>query len=205
MRDLFNSTAAEIYEMGDDTTALHLKLGMWHADLKSKGEESLLERLTIKNVLVPRQSLIFEIDPTNSRPLNEVRNDIWALAGAYRRLQAKGNREHESMTIDEILDLAEKFHQLEWKSADWSWTPWGCSCADCYKYLGCGHNTLMAMLFDPKLTVPKEKETAEPSMRKGRIMARGTAGQKRKRLLAAMRAEKKVGVKKGKRDRKSVV
>ena len=71
VRDIFHSTT-EIYEMGEETTALHIKIGMWHADLESKGETPLLERLAIKNVLVPRQSLLFQVDPTNTRPLNEL-------------------------------------------------------------------------------------------------------------------------------------
>ena len=102
------------------------------------------------------------------------------------------------MTIEEILDLAEMFHAVEWKGEEWSVVPFGCSCVGCYKFLTCCHGTLLEMMLNGTLTIPKEIETTEPSLRKGRIMVRGTAGQKRKRLLAAMKSEKKVGVKKGK-------
>ena len=40
------------------------------------------------------------------------------------------------------------------------------------------------------------REIAEPSLRKGRVMVRGTAGQKRKILLASIAADKKKDVKK---------
>jgi hypothetical protein len=195
---LFNATTAEIYDMGDDTSALHIKIGLWHADLKAKDEHSLLESRTLKSILMPRQSLLFKIDPTNTRPLDEVRKEIWEHASAYKRLRMTGNREHESMTIEEILDLAEMFHAVEWKGEEWSVVPFGCSCVGCYKFLTCCHGTLLEMMLNGTLTIPKEIETTEPSLRKGRIMVRGTAGQKRKRLLAAMKSEKKVGVKKGK-------
>ena len=48
---LFNATTAEIYDMGDDTSALHIKIGLWHADLKAKDEHSLLVSRTLKNIL----------------------------------------------------------------------------------------------------------------------------------------------------------
>jgi hypothetical protein len=192
---LFNATTAEIFEMGDDTTALHIKIGLWHADLKAKDEHALLETRMLKNVIVPRQSLLFKIDPTNSRPLNDVRREIWEHVGAYKRLQMKGNREHETMTVEQILDLAEMYHDISWKGVGWSAVPFGCCCVGCYKYLACCHGTLLEMMLNATLTIPKVKEPSEPSLRKGRIMVRGTAGQKRKRLLAAMKSEKKVGIK----------
>ena len=96
------------------------------------------------------------------------------------------------MHLDDILDLAERFHVMEYKQEGWSVVNWGCSCVDCYKHVHCCHNILFGMILDARLKVPEGLEIAEPSMRKGRnAMTRGTAGQKRKRLLAAIAAEKR--------------
>ena len=55
---------------------------------------------------------------------------------------------------------------------------------------------LFGMVLNARLRVPEGLEIAEPSLRKGRAMSRGTAGQRRKRLLAAIAAEKKSAGKK---------
>ncbi len=52
------------------------------------------------------------------------------------------------------------------------------------------------MVLDDTIKVLKSREIAEPSLRKGRVMGRGTAGQKRKLLLLSIAAEKKKRVKK---------
>ena len=52
------------------------------------------------------------------------------------------------------------------------------------------------MILDSSIKVPKAREVAEPSLRKGRVMGRGCAGQKRKLILHAIAAEKKKHVKK---------
>ncbi len=50
------------------------------------------------------------------------------------------------------------------------------------------------MVFDKKMTVPAAmRELAQPSVLKGRIMASGLAGEKRKRALAAIAAERTAG------------
>ena len=95
------------------------------------------------------------------------------------------------MRLDDILDLAEKFHVLEYKQEGWSVVDWGCSCTGCYKHVHCCHMVLFGMMLNARLKVPEGLETAEPSLRKGRAMSRGTAGQKRKHLLAAIAAEKR--------------
>ena len=101
------------------------------------------------------------------------------------------------MHLDDILDLAEKVHVMEYKQVGWSVVDWGCSCADCYKYVHCCHSVLFGMILDARLKVPEGLEIAEPSLRKGRnAMTRGTAGQKRKRMLAAIAAEKRTASRK---------
>ena len=52
------------------------------------------------------------------------------------------------------------------------------------------------MVLDPKVKVPAVMEIAEPAVRKGRVLGRGTAGQRRKRLLAMIAADKKKNIKK---------
>ena len=100
------------------------------------------------------------------------------------------------MHLDDILDLAERFHVLEYKQEGWSVVDWGCSCAGCYKHVHCCHMVLFGMMLNARLKVPKGLEIAELSLRKGHAMSRGTAGQKQKRLLAAIAAEKKSAGKK---------
>ena len=106
------------------------------------------------------------------------------------------DRQHEKMSLEEILTLSEKFHHLEWKGIAWSVSGWACSCPTCSKECVCTNNVLLEMVFDRDMTVPEKRETALPSVRKGRIMARGLAGDKRKRVMAAIAAEKSAGVKK---------
>ena len=94
------------------------------------------------------------------------------------------------------MTLSEKFHHLEWKGIAWSVSGWACSCPTCSKECVCTNNVLLEMVFNRDMTVPEERETALPSVRKGRMMARGLAGDKRKRVMAAIAAEKSAGVKK---------
>ena len=52
---------------------------MWHADMKEKGEHCILDGgiqlATLKKarIIVPRQSYLFELDPTNTKAIDELR------------------------------------------------------------------------------------------------------------------------------------
>ncbi len=51
------------------------------------------------------------------------------------------------------------------------------------------------MVFNRTMTVPAKRELAQPSVRKASIMARGLAGEKRKRAFAAIAVERTAGFK----------
>ncbi len=77
MTELFHETTREIHLMGSLNDPVHLKLGMWFSNMASKGDHSVLqdvgERVELKKVLVPRSSLLFNLDPVNSLSLDEMR------------------------------------------------------------------------------------------------------------------------------------
>ena len=161
-------------------------------------DEAEFQMLCRSKLLVPRQSLLFKLDPVNTLSVGEVRRFLAADANAYANLILAANKDHESSSIGDILDLAEKFHIIP-KVEGWSVDDLGCSCVGCYKLVHCCHARLVGMVLDANVKVPKAREIAEPAVRKGRVMGRGTAGQirqKRKRLLAAIAADKKKNVKK---------
>ena len=195
---VFLEITQEIYSLGESLTPLHLKIEMWHAAMVRQHEHCVLEddaelaALQKSSVLVPRQSYLFELDPTDSKTIQDMRILVMEEALEYTRLLSEKNKDHKGMTLDDILDLAEKSHFLEDKGEGWSVVDWGCSCPGCYKHVHCCHMVLFGMMLNASLKVPEGLEIAEPSLRKGRAMSSGTAGQirqKRKRLLAAIAAD----------------
>ena len=62
-------------------------------------------------------------------------------------LLSESNKDHKGMHLDDILDLAERFHVMEYKEEGWSVVDWGCSCVDCYKHVHCCHNILFGIDF----------------------------------------------------------
>ena len=199
---LVQAVADEIYERGAETTPLHIKIARWHLAMFQQREHCTLldaeEKLNLMNaqLIMPRQEFLFELDPTGSRTLADMRTLVAEEGRKYLRLIHKGNKDHEGMTLAEILALADKFHVITPKPEGWGVVNLGCSCSKCYKHLHCCHSVLFGMILDPLLKVPTSREVVEPSLRKGRSMTRGTAGVKRKRLLAAMAAEKRTAFKK---------
>ena len=83
-------------------------------------DDDELEGLRKSRVLVPRQSYLFEVDPTNSNTVEDMRVLVMEEALKYARLLSEKNKDHKGMTLDGILDLAEKFHVLEYKQEGWS-------------------------------------------------------------------------------------
>ncbi len=115
-------------------------------------------------------------------------------AQAYTNIIHSVNKDYESSSLGDILDLAEKFHVLVPKEEGWSVDDRGCSCPTCYKHVHRCHTHLLGMVQDARVKAPKEREIAEPSVRKGLVMGRSKAGQKRKLLLAAITADRKKNV-----------
>ncbi len=103
---------------------------------------------------------------------------------------------HNDAHITDTLDLTEIFHFVLWKQMEWCVDHFGFSCTTCYKHVHCFHGRLLGMVLDDKIKVLNSHEIAEPSLRTGRVMVRGTAGQKRKLILQSIAADKKKHVKK---------
>jgi hypothetical protein len=60
----------------------------------------------------------------------------------------------------------------------------------------CFHQQCFKIFFYQNMTVPANRELAQPSVQKGRIMARELAGEKHKRAVAAIVAERTAGLRK---------
>ena len=165
---------------------LHLKLEERHSQMARATELCVLtedkemEMISKSKIIFPRQSYLFKLDPNNRLSVQELRDLIAPDRDEYLRLILESDTLHDEAHITDILDLAEKFHLVLWKGKGWSVDPSGCSCTTCYKHVHCCHGRLLSMALDDKIKVPKSREIAEPSLRKGRVMGRGTAGQKRK-------------------------
>ena len=169
LSDVFLEITEEIYSgISQELTPLHLKIEMWHSDLKERREHCILEEATElaalqkSRVIVPRQSLLFELDPTNSKTIQDMRVLISEEAVKYPKLLSEKNKDHRGMGLDDILDLAESFHVLEYKQEGWSVVDWGCSCTGCYKHVHCCHMVLFGMMLNARLKVPEGLEIAEP-------------------------------------------
>jgi hypothetical protein len=76
------------------------------------------------------------------------------------------------------------------RKATWGAVPWPCSCTASHADCACKHGALLTAVFDPTIKVPKQFVASEPSLRKKCHRLKGTAGPKRKRLLAEMQKDK---------------
>ena len=70
-------------------------------------ESQMLRR---SKILVPRQSLLFKLDPVNALSVGDVRRLLTADANEYASLIHAANKDQESSSIGDILDLTEIFH-----------------------------------------------------------------------------------------------
>jgi hypothetical protein len=69
--EIFDTTMHEIFRLGADTLPLHLKLGLWHAELIRTKSKPVLKREELKVVVMPRQQWLYKLDPDNSRSIQE--------------------------------------------------------------------------------------------------------------------------------------
>jgi hypothetical protein len=199
---LFTRMQEDIYQKGIASTPLHLRIALWHNDNDRRGIKVKMELSNIKCLYVPSQKLLKELDPDNLIPAIELWQDVNERADAFEQLIDESNRNYESLSLDELLDVNDSFIMIEARPKTWSVVPAACSCAHCFKMCVCAHNVLLGMCFDQSLKVPTAWEQAEPSMRKARGrrgvgVGRGVAGEKRRmKLLKTIQKEKHDGVKK---------
>jgi hypothetical protein len=110
--EMFDTTMQEIFRLGTDTVPLHLKLGLWHAELKRTKSKPVLKREEVKVLVMPRQQWLYTLDPDNSRSIQEVRQEVREHVPKYMKLCKGSDRQHEKMSLEEILTLSEKFRGM---------------------------------------------------------------------------------------------
>ncbi len=68
----------------------------------------IVKREELKGTVVPRQKWLFdsELDPTNSLPVEDVLQEVWEHVPAYMKLCRARDKQHETVTLDEILTLS---------------------------------------------------------------------------------------------------
>jgi hypothetical protein len=204
----YTSLTADVCDMAhSDSTPLHHRIALWHA--AHNGDKLEIDISDCKNIFLPRQRLLNKIDPGNHRPLEEVRAEVEGYAEVFFALYSDGDEEHRKMTLREMLDAAEAFHVVSYRSETWSAVPVSCSCKHGYKWTLCGHSALVSMMFDDEIVVPSLWDQASPSLRKARGRrgivtivgvgkGRGLAGVKRVNLERVIEQDKQVGRRKAK-------
>jgi hypothetical protein len=111
---VYSAVMDEIYSREKLVTQLYLKITMWHSTMRRQLEHCVLRdvhepaALMKWKVLVPRQSYIFGLDPTNARSVDELGLLVHEEGKKYIRLMHLGNKDHDWMLLNENLDLAKK-------------------------------------------------------------------------------------------------
>ncbi len=98
----------EIYDISS-TKPLHIRVGMWHTQLAEKDEAIPILDSNCKFVSIMRQKLLKAIDPTGTRPLEDVLDETEIHA---EKIQAVIEEECETQTalsLGELLDIFEIF------------------------------------------------------------------------------------------------
>ena len=188
--ELWDSILTEMFECGDTETQLHHRISSWHEQYDITTASRTFTEDALSKLIMPSQRLLDDLDPTNSRDIDEVRQEVWGIMSDYRKLLKSKNHDHEGMTLPEILDLNFKFHHINYKCEDWSVVDWACNCVTSLSHCICPHTALVGMFFSPKLKMPSSLEDTLPSNRK-QALKRGIAGTKRKQYLAAKAMETK--------------
>ncbi len=148
---------------------------------------------------MPRELFLKRLDPDNTLSVDEVRDAVIEAHKPFMKMTRPKKKEHQSMTLSQLLDTAEQFHLIEDKGSKWSVVRWACSCTRCYQWACCGYDALIDMLMNAERVVPADLEHARPSLRRLCTGSKGMAGTKRKQFLARIEQEKKTGVKKSKK------
>ena len=161
---------------------LHLKVLAYHHDRIAEGEALPLELLDLKTVLMPRQWFLNKLDPHGSLTVPQLRMILEPQMLMYKAVVLNGN-EPPRMTVKKALNIYKKFHFLS-RQPEWVAIPFSCSFAFCFPNCVCQDTMLFASLFNPKVRVPESWVTATVSLRHAQKPIRGTAGCKRRRLIA---------------------
>ncbi len=75
-----------------------------------------------------------------------MRQEVWEFDPAYVRLCKKNDKQHEKMSLEDILRLSEKNHFLKWNGITWSVSGCAYSCKMCVKECVCKNNILLEMV-----------------------------------------------------------
>ncbi len=90
MSAIFNDITQEMYEMEDENTALHHKIGMWHARFDISSASAQFTEEAIGKWLMSSQRLLYQLDPAYSREMNDVtvRQELSGSMGSHDKLFA---------------------------------------------------------------------------------------------------------------------
>ena len=122
----FTDRAIEIYDLCDESTALHLKIEAWHQNNKLSNTSPGYPRSEdVKSILFPRQHLLKSLDPFFTRTVQEVRAELQPMRTAYNELVLLG-RHRPGIHVNDALDVYEKFHHVS-RMTCWGDIPWPCS------------------------------------------------------------------------------
>jgi hypothetical protein len=69
---------------------------------------------------MPRQKLLKAIDPTGTRLLDDVRDEIAILAEKFQAVISEDDKTYTEMTLCEMLDIYEHFYVLNYRQPKWT-------------------------------------------------------------------------------------
>jgi hypothetical protein len=178
--ELFRDMVRSVMESGTAKSPLHLKIVAYHDDRLREGATLPLELLELKQVLMPRQWFLKQLDPKGELSVPELRDLLRPHMLEYRALILLDHVE-PGMTVKKALSIYRKWHVMN-RTPTWGAVPFSCSCKVCFAHCICRETILLASLFDPEVRVPADLITATVSTRARNIAIGGTAGRKRRRL-----------------------
>jgi hypothetical protein len=177
----------------EEDAPLHLKIKAYHDDIARGhagdqiecvgGEEDSDSKHVVPQIPEPW-------------PFQAVRAEIVRRAQMYGDLILKRTTEDQYQLL-EALDLYESFYYVRHETS-WGKLPFGCICKWCCKWTICEHTALLTSVFDPEVQVPVNLVAETQALRKkcSNLKVRGTAGQRKARLLKQIAKQKKQSVSK---------
>jgi len=178
-----------IMESGTASTPLHLKIAAWHAEREREGTAMPLELDRLKTIIMPRQALLKELDPTGDLSVPQLRDLLEPLVQEYQDLIVR-DRIQQSMDIKSAMKIYKRFYLLS-RAATWGMVPVSCTCPACFENCVCCHTLLFAAVFKQEIRVPADWIAATVSQRKQCKSIKGTAGRKRMRILEERKCDEK--------------
>ena len=120
----------EIMECWNRSTQLHLKIVVYHAYAIRAGDAIPIELLELKTVLMPRQWLLYKLDPDCELPVPQLLERLEPNVLEYRALVVM-DRVEPCMKVKKALRINKKWNLLS-RAPTWVAIPFACACAVCF-------------------------------------------------------------------------